>query len=38
MAEHAQAEAERLLAEHQVEPLEEDQEVELDEIMREAGE
>ena len=37
MAERAQAEAERLLAEHQVPPLAEDQERELDEIMTEAG-
>jgi len=35
-AERAQTEAERLLAEHQVPPLGEDQERELDEIMREA--
>ena len=36
MAEHAQAEAERLLAEHTVPPLTEDQERQLDEIMRQA--
>lgn len=36
MAHRAQAEAERLLAEHAVPPLMEDQERELDEIMREA--
>ncbi|MBC8446378.1 MAG: trimethylamine methyltransferase family protein, partial [Chloroflexi bacterium] len=36
MAERAQAEAERLLAEHEVPPLTEDQERELPEIMREA--
>lgn len=36
MLERAQAEAERLLAEHKVPPLGEDQERELDEIMREA--
>jgi trimethylamine--corrinoid protein Co-methyltransferase len=36
MAERAQAEAERLLAQHQVPPLTEDQERELDEIMTEA--
>ena len=36
MAERAQAEAERLLAEHEVPPLTEDQERELAEIMREA--
>jgi len=36
MAERAQAEAERLLSEHQVPPLADDQERELDEIMREA--
>ncbi|MBN1146457.1 MAG: trimethylamine methyltransferase family protein [Anaerolineales bacterium] len=36
MAERAQAEAERLLAEHQVPPLSDDQERELDEIMIEA--
>jgi len=37
MAERAQAEAERLLAEHQVPPLTGDQERELDEILRTAG-
>jgi trimethylamine--corrinoid protein Co-methyltransferase len=37
MAERAQAEAERLLAEHQVPPLSADQERELDDIMQEAG-
>jgi len=36
MAERAQAEAERLLAEHTVPPLTEDQERQLDEIMRQA--
>jgi trimethylamine--corrinoid protein Co-methyltransferase len=36
MAERAQAEAERLLAEHEVPPLTKDQEQELDEIMQEA--
>jgi trimethylamine:corrinoid methyltransferase-like protein len=36
MAERSQAEAERLLAEHEVPPLTEDQERELTEIMREA--
>jgi len=36
MAEHAQARAERILAEHQVEPLSEAQERELDEIMQSA--
>jgi trimethylamine--corrinoid protein Co-methyltransferase len=36
MADRAQAEAERLLAEHQVPPLSDDQEQELDEILREA--
>jgi trimethylamine:corrinoid methyltransferase-like protein len=36
MAERAQAEAERLLDEHEVPPLTEDQERELDEIMEEA--
>jgi len=36
MADHAQAEAERLLASHEVSPLSDDQERELDEIMREA--
>jgi trimethylamine--corrinoid protein Co-methyltransferase len=36
MADRAQAEAERLLAKHQVPPLSDDQERELDEIMREA--
>jgi trimethylamine--corrinoid protein Co-methyltransferase len=36
MADRAQAEAERLLAEHQVPPLTTDQERELDEIMRQA--
>ncbi len=36
MLERAQAEAERLLAEHEVPPLSEEQERELDEIMREA--
>jgi trimethylamine--corrinoid protein Co-methyltransferase len=36
MAERAQAEAERLLAEHEVPPLAEDQERELEEIMQEA--
>jgi trimethylamine--corrinoid protein Co-methyltransferase len=36
MAERAQAQAERLLAEHEVPPLTEDQERELTEIMREA--
>jgi trimethylamine:corrinoid methyltransferase-like protein len=36
IAERAQAEAERLLAEHKVPPLGDDQERELDEIMREA--
>jgi len=36
MAEHAQAEAERLLAEYKVPPLSEEQEEELDEIIREA--
>jgi len=35
-AEQAQAEAERLLAEHEVPPLTEEQERELEEIMREA--
>jgi trimethylamine:corrinoid methyltransferase-like protein len=34
MAERAQAEAERLLAEHEVPPLTEDQERELEEIMQ----
>jgi trimethylamine--corrinoid protein Co-methyltransferase len=37
MAERAQAKAERLLAEHEVPPLAENQERELDEIMRQAG-
>jgi trimethylamine--corrinoid protein Co-methyltransferase len=37
MAGRAQAEADRLLAEHDVPPLTDDQERELDEIMREAG-
>jgi len=37
MVERAQAEAERLLSEHEVPPLTEDQERELDEIMQEAG-
>ena len=37
MARRAQAEAERLLAEHEVPPLTESQEQELDEIMRQAG-
>jgi trimethylamine--corrinoid protein Co-methyltransferase len=37
MAGRAQAEAERLLAEHQVPPLTDDQERELDQIMQEAG-
>jgi trimethylamine--corrinoid protein Co-methyltransferase len=37
MAERAQAEAERLLAGHQVEPLSADQERELDAIMEQAG-
>jgi trimethylamine--corrinoid protein Co-methyltransferase len=37
MAERAQAEAERLLAEHQVPPLAEEQEQELTRIMRKAG-
>ncbi len=37
MAHHAQARAEQILAEHQAPPLSEDQEWELDEIMREAG-
>jgi trimethylamine--corrinoid protein Co-methyltransferase len=37
MAERAQAEAERLLAEHQVPPLAGDQERELDEILQKAG-
>ena len=36
MAERAQAEAERLLAEHEVLPLTEDQERELTETMQEA--
>jgi trimethylamine--corrinoid protein Co-methyltransferase len=36
MVSNAQAEAERVLAEHQVQPLSEDQELELDEIMQEA--
>ena len=36
MAERAQAEAERLLKEHEVPPLTNEQELELDEIMREA--
>jgi len=36
MLERAQAEAERLLAGHEVPPLSEEQERELDEIMREA--
>jgi trimethylamine---corrinoid protein Co-methyltransferase len=36
MADRAQAEAEHLLAEHEVPPLSEDQERELDEILREA--
>jgi trimethylamine:corrinoid methyltransferase-like protein len=36
MAERAQAEAERILAEHQVEPLSEAQERELDATMRQA--
>jgi len=36
MADHAQAEAQRLLASHEVPPLSDDQERELDEIMREA--
>jgi trimethylamine:corrinoid methyltransferase-like protein len=36
MAQRAQARAERLLAEHQVPPLTESQERELDEIMEEA--
>jgi trimethylamine:corrinoid methyltransferase-like protein len=36
MAERAQAEAERLLDEHEVPPLTKDQEKELDEIMEEA--
>ena len=36
ITERAQAEAERLLAEHQVPPLTEEQERELEEIMREA--
>jgi trimethylamine:corrinoid methyltransferase-like protein len=36
MAERAQVEAERLLAEHEVPPLTEDQERELTEIMQEA--
>jgi trimethylamine--corrinoid protein Co-methyltransferase len=36
MAEQAQAEAERLLDNHEVPPLTDDQELELDEIMREA--
>jgi trimethylamine--corrinoid protein Co-methyltransferase len=38
MAERAQAEAERLLAEHQVQPLEEEQERELDAILESAVE
>jgi trimethylamine--corrinoid protein Co-methyltransferase len=38
MVEHAQAEAERLLAEHHVPPLSEDQQRALDEVMREAEE
>jgi trimethylamine--corrinoid protein Co-methyltransferase len=37
MTDRAQAKAERLLAEHEVPPLTEDQERELDEIMREAA-
>jgi trimethylamine:corrinoid methyltransferase-like protein len=37
MADRAQARAERLLAEHQVPPLTEDQEHALDEILAEAG-
>lgn len=37
MAGRAQAEAERLLASHQVPPLTEDQEEELDEVVKEAG-
>jgi trimethylamine:corrinoid methyltransferase-like protein len=37
MARRAQAEAERLLAEHEVPPLTEAQEQELDEIMGQAG-
>ncbi|MBC7249852.1 MAG: trimethylamine methyltransferase family protein [Anaerolineae bacterium] len=37
IAARAQAEAERLLAEHEVPPLTEEQELELDEILREAG-
>jgi trimethylamine--corrinoid protein Co-methyltransferase len=37
MADRAQAEAQRLLAEHQVPPLSDDQERELDEILREAA-
>jgi trimethylamine:corrinoid methyltransferase-like protein len=36
MAERAQAKAEQLLAEHQVPPLTDDQERQLDEIMHEA--
>lgn len=37
MADRAQAQAQRLLAEHEVPPLSDDQERELDEIMREAA-